>query len=234
MEVYIDDMLVKSRQIDQHLADLAETFDTLRKYHVKLNIAKSAFGCSQNVYEDWHLWPQRRSYRNAHQPRRDELEYALRFDFKASNNEVEYETLIAGIRMALDAGAKSLITYSDSQLVIDQVELEQHKFLLVAIDYFSKWLEVEPLARITENNETKFLWNNIVCTYNLPHIIIFDIGCQFRGWKIQGWCVEQGIQQQFTFVTYSQANEQAKVTNRILVQGIKTKLTQAGGQLVDA
>ncbi|KAL0352285.1 UNVERIFIED_CONTAM: hypothetical protein Scaly_1617200 [Sesamum calycinum] len=52
----------------------------------------------------------------------DELEYALRFDFNASNNEVEYETLIAGIRMALDAGAKSLITYSDSQLVINQVK----------------------------------------------------------------------------------------------------------------
>ncbi|KAL0392975.1 UNVERIFIED_CONTAM: hypothetical protein Sradi_2520300 [Sesamum radiatum] len=33
----------------------------------------------------------------------DELEYALHFDFKASNNEAEYEALIAGIRMALDA-----------------------------------------------------------------------------------------------------------------------------------
>ncbi|KAL0440322.1 UNVERIFIED_CONTAM: Retrovirus-related Pol polyprotein from transposon.6 [Sesamum latifolium] len=31
MEVYIDDMLVKSRQMDQHLDDLAETFGTLRK-----------------------------------------------------------------------------------------------------------------------------------------------------------------------------------------------------------
>ncbi|KAL0440091.1 UNVERIFIED_CONTAM: Retrovirus-related Pol polyprotein from transposon.6 [Sesamum latifolium] len=44
MEVYIDDMLVKSRQIDQHLIDLAETFNTLRKYRMKLNPAKCAFG----------------------------------------------------------------------------------------------------------------------------------------------------------------------------------------------
>ncbi|KAL0457984.1 UNVERIFIED_CONTAM: hypothetical protein Slati_0425600 [Sesamum latifolium] len=43
MEVYIDDMLVKSRQTDQHLANLAETFNTLR-YHMKLNPAKCAFG----------------------------------------------------------------------------------------------------------------------------------------------------------------------------------------------
>ncbi|KAL0448079.1 UNVERIFIED_CONTAM: hypothetical protein Slati_1935800 [Sesamum latifolium] len=54
----------------------------------------------------------------------DELEYALRFDFKASNNETEYEAPIAGIRMALDAGARNLIAYSDSQLVTKQVEGE--------------------------------------------------------------------------------------------------------------
>ncbi|KAL0454768.1 UNVERIFIED_CONTAM: Polyprotein P3 [Sesamum latifolium] len=44
MEVYIDDMLVKNRQMDQHLADLVETFDILRKYHMKFNLAKCAFG----------------------------------------------------------------------------------------------------------------------------------------------------------------------------------------------
>ncbi|KAL0395394.1 UNVERIFIED_CONTAM: hypothetical protein Slati_4505600 [Sesamum latifolium] len=44
MEVYIDDMLVKSRHMDRHLADLAETFSTLRKYHIELNLAKCAFG----------------------------------------------------------------------------------------------------------------------------------------------------------------------------------------------
>ncbi|KAL0437446.1 UNVERIFIED_CONTAM: Retrovirus-related Pol polyprotein from transposon.6 [Sesamum radiatum] len=41
MEVYVDDMLVKSRQMNQHLADLAETFGTLRKYHMKLKQANT-------------------------------------------------------------------------------------------------------------------------------------------------------------------------------------------------
>ncbi|KAL0332157.1 UNVERIFIED_CONTAM: hypothetical protein Scaly_2117200 [Sesamum calycinum] len=44
MEVYIDDMLVKNRQMDQHLADLAEAFGTLKKFHMKLRPAKCAFG----------------------------------------------------------------------------------------------------------------------------------------------------------------------------------------------
>ncbi|XP_075499932.1 uncharacterized protein LOC142538504 [Primulina tabacum] len=44
----------------------------------------------------------------------------------------------------------------------------QKKFLLVAVDYFSKWVETEPLARITENGVLKFLWKNIVCRYGVP------------------------------------------------------------------
>ncbi|KAL0378388.1 UNVERIFIED_CONTAM: hypothetical protein Sradi_3144300 [Sesamum radiatum] len=44
MEVYVDDMLVKSKQTDQHLTELVETFSTLRRYHMKFNPAKCAFG----------------------------------------------------------------------------------------------------------------------------------------------------------------------------------------------
>ncbi|KAL0341428.1 UNVERIFIED_CONTAM: hypothetical protein Scaly_1805400 [Sesamum calycinum] len=55
-------------------------------------------------------------------PKGDELEYALQFTFKASKNEAEYEALIVGIRMALDARARNLIAYSNSQLVTKQVE----------------------------------------------------------------------------------------------------------------
>ncbi|KAK4383487.1 hypothetical protein Sango_2771000, partial [Sesamum angolense] len=54
------------------------------------------------------------------------------------------------------------------------------------------------------------------------------------GWKIQDQCVELGIQQRFTTIAYPQANGQVEVTNSILVQGIKVKLEQTGGQWVDA
>ena len=43
-EVYVDDMLVKSAKEMQHLDDLQETFDTLRRYKMKLNRSKCAFG----------------------------------------------------------------------------------------------------------------------------------------------------------------------------------------------
>ena len=46
VEVYIDDMLVKSKEEDDHLKDLEEMFITLRKYQMKLNPSKCAFGVS--------------------------------------------------------------------------------------------------------------------------------------------------------------------------------------------
>ncbi|XP_065623716.1 uncharacterized protein LOC136065020 [Quercus suber] len=50
MEVYIDDMLVKTQDEERHLVDLQETFDTLRQYHMKLNPSKCAFGVSSGKF----------------------------------------------------------------------------------------------------------------------------------------------------------------------------------------
>ena len=43
MQVYVDNMLVKSMWEDNHLNDLQETFDTLRSYNMKLNPSKCTF-----------------------------------------------------------------------------------------------------------------------------------------------------------------------------------------------
>ena len=50
MQVYVDDMLVKSIQEDDHLSDLQETFDTLRTYNMKLNLSKCAFGVTTGKF----------------------------------------------------------------------------------------------------------------------------------------------------------------------------------------
>jgi hypothetical protein len=46
VEVYVDDMLVKSIQATNHIADLEEPFNTLRSYKIKLNLAKCTFEVS--------------------------------------------------------------------------------------------------------------------------------------------------------------------------------------------
>jgi hypothetical protein len=50
MEVYVDDMLVKSAESDDHIHDLHEAFGTLKLYGMKLNLAKCAFGVSSGKF----------------------------------------------------------------------------------------------------------------------------------------------------------------------------------------
>ena len=56
VEVYVDDMLVKSLDREKHLDDLQETFDTLKQYNMKLNPSKCAFGVSSSKFSgSWFL-----------------------------------------------------------------------------------------------------------------------------------------------------------------------------------
>ncbi|KAL0456135.1 UNVERIFIED_CONTAM: hypothetical protein Slati_0952700 [Sesamum latifolium] len=107
----------------------------------------------------------------------------------------------------------------------------QRKFLLVAIDYFTKLVETEPLVRITEGEVMKFIWKNIICPFGLPQELISDNGRQFQGQMIQDWCAGLHIKQRFTLVSHPQANGKVEVTNRILVQGIKKRLDKIRRQL---
>ena len=53
------------------------------------------------------------------------------------------------------------------------------KYLLVGIDYFTKWVEAEPLANIRDVDAKKFLWKNIVTRFGVPNTLISDNGLQF-------------------------------------------------------
>jgi ribonuclease HI len=52
------------------------------------------------------------------------IEYSLKFDFPTSNNQVEYEACLAGIRMAKELGANAITICSDSKLVVSQIKGE--------------------------------------------------------------------------------------------------------------
>ncbi|KAK4407729.1 Retrovirus-related Pol polyprotein from transposon [Sesamum angolense] len=367
IEVYVDDILVKSKEARNHVEDLEEAFAVIRKYRLKLNPRKCAFGVSggrflgfmrprssalccyekkmvlrypfttrsHNQYSPEASPRQTRSIGaiskvgnrteqirhlvstlNDHQdgssttqgsgvgivitsPQGEDMEFAIKFYFKASNNEVKYEALVLGMRMAQDAGALHLLAYSNSKLIVKQVSEEyeakeysmderytrnpsqtpcsvaypkkqglhvlkdihdgycgshigtwtlankalqagyfwptmkqdarwlvnkyvkcqkhatliyqpakplnimlspcsfsqwgmdivgpfllatrQRKFLQVSINYFTKWVKMKPLARITKGKVMKFVWKNIICRFALFREIISDNGRQFQG-----------------------------------------------------
>ena len=53
------------------------------------------------------------------------------------------------------------------------------RYLLVGTDYFTKWLEVEPLANIRDVDAKRFMWKNIVTRFGVPYTLISDNGLQF-------------------------------------------------------
>jgi len=69
----------------------------------------------------------------------------------------------------------------------------QVKFLLVAIDYFTKWVEAEALATITEARIQNFVWKNIICRFRIPQTIISDNGWQFNSQSFMDFCLGLGI-----------------------------------------
>ena len=56
------------------------------------------------------------------------------------------------------------------------VGTRQMKFLVVGIDYFTKWVEAEPLANITQQNVKNFVWKNIVCRFGVPKVLVSNHG----------------------------------------------------------
>ncbi|GJW29888.1 reverse transcriptase domain-containing protein [Tanacetum coccineum] len=100
------------------------------------------------------------------------------------------------------------------------------KFLIVAIDYFTKWIEAKAVATITGNQVKKFVWDNIVCRFGLPGEIISDNGKQFRDNPFKDWCEKLCIRQCFASVKHPQANGLVERANRSLGEGIKAKLDE--------
>ena len=54
------------------------------------------------------------------------------------------------------------------------VGTRQMKFLVVGIDYFTKWVEAEPLASIMQHNVKNFIWKNIVCRFGVTRVLVSD------------------------------------------------------------
>ena len=111
--------------------------------------------------------------------------------------------------------------------------LRQLKFLVVDIDYFTKWVEAEPLATITEKNVCTFVWKNIICRYGIPRVLVFDNGKQFDNSAFRDFCSELGIKNHYSSSAHPQANGQVEVTNRTLLKIIKTRLEGAKGIWLD-
>nr|XP_025635848.1 uncharacterized protein LOC112729932 [Arachis hypogaea] len=105
----------------------------------------------------------------------------------------------------------------------------QVKFIVVAIDYFSKLVEAQPLAKITSQQIISFIWKNIICRFGIPQHIITDNGRQFVDQKFQAFLQVLKIRQHFASVEHPQTNELAEAANKVILHALKKKLDDAKG-----
>ena len=76
--------------------------------------------------------------------------------------------------------------------------IRQLKFLVVGIDYFTKWVEAKALATITEKNIRSFVWRNIICRYGIPKVLVSDNEKQFDNIVFRDFCLELGIKNHYS------------------------------------
>ncbi|CAL9004172.1 unnamed protein product [Prunus brigantina] len=270
------------------------------------------------------------------------LEYALRFSFSTSNNEAEYEALLAGLRLAKSMSARQISIHSDSQLIVNQITADfaakdasmsaylsaahqllrkfqayeirqiprseniygdhsgsrslahkvfrqgyfwptlhqdanvlvkkcdkcqwfgsiphipaeplspivspwpfaqwgldligpmpegkgQVKYAVVAVDYFTKWVEAKALATITVARVEDFIWTDICCRFGIPYAIITDNGRQFDSEVFRGFCTRLKINLFFASPAHPQSNGQVEAMNKIVKKLLKRQLEKAKG-----
>jgi hypothetical protein len=108
------------------------------------------------------------------------------------------------------------------------------KYVVVAVEYFSKWIEAKPLATITSATVQKFFWHNIVCRFGVPKAIIVDNGTLFDAETIKAFCSQIGTKIHFASVRHPESNGLVERANGIIITGItKSIFNQPKGKWLD-
>ena len=111
--------------------------------------------------------------------------------------------------------------------------LAQKKLLLVATDYFSKWIEADAFSSIKDRDVTRFIWKNIVCQFSILRSIVSNNGPQFDSRVYRDFCQELKIKNLYSTPRYPQSNDQAEASNKTLLTALKKQLDSAKGKWVE-
>jgi hypothetical protein len=105
---------------------------------------------------------------------------------------------------------------------------------VVAVEYFSKWIEAKPLATITSTIVQKFFWQNIVCRFGGPKAITVDNGTQFDAETFKDFYDQIGTKIHFASVRHPESNRLVERANGIIMTGImKLIFNQPRGKWLD-
>jgi len=98
-----------------------------------------------------------------------------------------------------------------------------HNYILVGIDYFTKWVEAIPLPNVTQDAVIDFIQKYIIYIFGIPETITTDQGSVFPGQKMVKFVEDIGYKLLTSTPYYAQANGQVEAENKNIISIIKKK-----------
>lgn len=108
----------------------------------------------------------------------------------------------------------------------------RYEYLVVAVDYFSKWIEAKPLANPTKENTLNFFCDFVLCRYGVPQVVLTDYGTQFST-KFTMKCTRMGIKHWKSSVAHLQGNGQIRAANKLVLTALRKTLEGKSNKWVD-
>jgi len=93
----------------------------------------------------------------------------------------------------------------------------------VAIDKFTKWIEVTLIASLISAEAVEFI-QDIIFHFRILNTIITDLGSNFMGTEFFDFCAEKSINVKYVFVCHPRANGQVERANGMILDALKKKI----------
>ena len=103
---------------------------------------------------------------------------------------------------------------------------KQHRYILTATDYFTKWVEAVPLKTANAEHIIEFIDQFIITRFGLPSSLMFDNASYFSGNAMTEFALKRGFKLKYSTNYYPQGNGLAESTNKNLIRIIKRTIDQ--------
>ncbi|XP_015162963.1 uncharacterized protein [Solanum tuberosum] len=204
--VYVTRTAMKAQALADHLAEnpIGDEYDPLRTYFPDEEINS----IEEEIPDDGHVWK-------------------LYFDGAVNKNGVRigaechqcqiHSDLIHSPPLELHPMSALWPFVAWGMDVIGPIEPKAsngHRFILVAIDYFTKWVEAVTFKSVTKKAVVDFVHSNIICRFGIPKIIITDNAANLNSHLMKEVCEQFKIVHRHSTPYRPKANRAAEAANK--------------------
>ncbi|XP_016165257.1 uncharacterized protein LOC107607874 [Arachis ipaensis] len=207
MEVYVDDMVAKTKLGNQHVDDLTKIFNQIRRYNMRLNLKKMCFRCTgRQIFRIF-------TYKTRYQSRGPiKSHYLADFVAEFTSPNLEAHSMVWTLYMdgaSNPQGRSAAVLLEDGNRFVFEHSLH--------------------LSFKTSNNQTEYKALIAGLRFGIPRHIIADNDRHFADKKFTSFLQNLKITQHFSSVEHPQTNVLTEAANKVILHALRKKLDDAKG-----